>query len=98
MSSEAINSDFIDVRKLMKEVSVEELCRTAEEFFAQRVNWDSLNIIRSFSWNSSPRCWKDTRQREAMSYLTTFLRRDTRLRYFNLLTAISQKHRPLRKS
>jgi len=43
MSSEAINSDFIDVRKLMKEVSVEELCRTAEQFFAQRVNWDSLH-------------------------------------------------------
>ena len=43
MSREAINSDFIDVRKLMQEVSVEELCRTAEEFFAQRVNWDSLH-------------------------------------------------------
>lgn len=43
MSSEAINSDFIDVRKLMEEVSVEELCRTAEEFFAQRINWDSLH-------------------------------------------------------
>jgi SAM-dependent methyltransferase len=42
MSSEAIDSDFIDVRKLIKEVSVEDLCRTAEEFFAQRVNWDSL--------------------------------------------------------
>lgn len=41
-TSEAINSEFIDVRKLMKEVSVEELCRAAEEFFAQRVNWDSL--------------------------------------------------------
>ena len=43
MGSEAINSDFIDVRKLMKEVSVEEFCRTAEEFFAQRVDWDSLH-------------------------------------------------------
>ena len=42
MSSEAINPDLIDVRKLMQEVSVEELCRTAEEFFAQRVDWDSL--------------------------------------------------------
>ena len=27
----------------MQEVSVEELCRTAEEFFAQRVNWESLH-------------------------------------------------------
>jgi SAM-dependent methyltransferase len=43
MSSGAINSDFIDVRKLMEEVSVEELCRTAEEFFAQRIDWDSLH-------------------------------------------------------
>jgi SAM-dependent methyltransferase len=43
MSSEAVNPAFIDVRKLMKEVSVEELCQTAEEFFAQRVNWDSLH-------------------------------------------------------
>jgi SAM-dependent methyltransferase len=43
MSSEGINSDFVDVRKLMKELSVEELCQTAEEFFAQRVDWDSLH-------------------------------------------------------
>src|SRR6266404_2296492 len=43
MSSEGIKSDFVDVRKLMKELSVEELCQAAEEFFAQRVDWDSLH-------------------------------------------------------
>src|SRR6266404_3645653 len=43
MSSEGISSDVLDVRKLVKELSVEELCQTAEEFFAQRVDWDSLH-------------------------------------------------------
>src|SRR5882672_1373238 len=43
MSSEEISSDFIDVRKLMKKLSVEELCQTAEEFFAQRADWDGLH-------------------------------------------------------
>jgi len=43
MSGEGISSDVLDVRKLVKELSVEELCQTAEEFFAQRVDWDSLH-------------------------------------------------------
>jgi SAM-dependent methyltransferase len=43
MSSEAVDSDFIDVRKLIKELSVEELCQTAEEFFARLDNWDYLH-------------------------------------------------------
>jgi SAM-dependent methyltransferase len=43
MSNGAINPDFVDVRQLMQELSVEELCLAAEEFFAQRVDWDSLH-------------------------------------------------------
>ena len=43
MSSEAINPDFVDVRRLMQELSVEELCLAAEEFFAQRIDWESLH-------------------------------------------------------
>jgi SAM-dependent methyltransferase len=42
MSSQTIEAGFIDVKKLIEELSVEELCRTAEEFFAQRSNWPSL--------------------------------------------------------
>ena len=34
--------DFIDVRQRMQEMSVEELCQTAEEFFARLVSWDYL--------------------------------------------------------
>lgn len=36
------STEFIDVRKLIEEVSVEELCRSAEQFFANRIDWDSL--------------------------------------------------------
>ncbi len=43
MSSEAVNSEFVDVRKLIRELSVEELCQTAEEFFARLDNWDYLH-------------------------------------------------------
>ncbi len=42
MSNGAINPDFVDVRQLIKELSVEELCQTAEEFFARLDNWDYL--------------------------------------------------------
>jgi SAM-dependent methyltransferase len=43
MSGGAIDDPgFIDVRKLIEGLSVEELCQTAEEFFAQRAGWDSL--------------------------------------------------------
>src|SRR5258708_9788032 len=43
MSREAINPGFVDVRKLMHELSVEELCLAAEEFFEQRSAWDGLH-------------------------------------------------------
>jgi glycosyltransferase involved in cell wall biosynthesis/SAM-dependent methyltransferase len=35
--------DFIDVRERMNELSVEELCETAETFFARLDNWDYLH-------------------------------------------------------
>jgi 2-polyprenyl-3-methyl-5-hydroxy-6-metoxy-1,4-benzoquinol methylase len=34
------SANFIDVREFKKTMSVEELCRTAEEYFAVRKNWD----------------------------------------------------------
>lgn len=43
MSREAIDPGFIDVRQLIDELSVEELCQTAEEFFARLPNWDYLH-------------------------------------------------------
>lgn len=43
MSSEAVDPDFIDVGKLINELSVEDLCQTAEEFFARLDNWDYLH-------------------------------------------------------
>ena len=42
MIAENRSAEFIDVRKLIQEMSVEELCRSAEEFFAKRAGWDSL--------------------------------------------------------
>ena len=35
--------DFIDVRQRMEELSIEELCQTAEEFYARLDNWDYLH-------------------------------------------------------
>lgn len=40
MSDNNSNEQFIDVRELMKELSVEELCRTAEDYFERIPNWD----------------------------------------------------------
>lgn len=54
MSSETIDSDFIDVRKLIKELSVEELCQTAEEFFARLDNWDYLHAKPLAAINETP--------------------------------------------
>ncbi|HJU56678.1 MAG TPA: methyltransferase domain-containing protein [Pyrinomonadaceae bacterium] len=54
MSSEAIQSDFIDVRRLIKELSVEELCQTAEEFFARLNNWDYLHSKPFAAINETP--------------------------------------------
>ncbi|HKQ50866.1 MAG TPA: class I SAM-dependent methyltransferase [Pyrinomonadaceae bacterium] len=54
MSSEAIKSDFIDVRKLIEELSVEELCKTAEEFFARLPNWDYLHAKPFAAMSETP--------------------------------------------
>ncbi len=40
MSSQQLDTSFINVRELIKELSVEELCETAEEFFARLDDWD----------------------------------------------------------
>ena len=37
-----IDLDFIDVRRRMKELSVEELCETAEQFYARLDSWEYL--------------------------------------------------------
>ncbi len=42
MNNCATHTDFIDVRRRINELSVEELNRTAEEFFARRWDWESL--------------------------------------------------------
>lgn len=42
MNSAADQAEFIDVKQRIRELSVEELCGSAEDFFAQRANWDSL--------------------------------------------------------
>lgn len=54
MSSETINAEFIDVRKLINELSVEELCQTAEEFFARLNNWDYLHSKPFAAVNETP--------------------------------------------
>jgi SAM-dependent methyltransferase len=43
MSSQPNQTEMIDVRKLINELSVGELCQTAEEFFARIENWDYLH-------------------------------------------------------
>lgn len=40
MSDNNTDQQFIDVRQLMKELSVEELCQTAEDYFERIPNWD----------------------------------------------------------
>ena len=42
MNSAGEQAEFIDVQQRIRELSVEELCGSAEDFFAQRANWDSL--------------------------------------------------------
>jgi SAM-dependent methyltransferase len=54
MSSEAMETSFIDVRQLIKELSVEELCQTAEEFFARLPNWDYLHSKPFAAINETP--------------------------------------------
>lgn len=54
MSSETIDAGFIDVRKLIDELSIEELCQTAEEFFARLGNWDYLHAKPFAAINETP--------------------------------------------
>lgn len=54
MSNEATQPDLIDVRQLMKELSVEDLCQTAEEFFARLDNWDYLHAKPFAAINETP--------------------------------------------
>jgi SAM-dependent methyltransferase len=54
MSSETIETSFIDVRRLIEELSVEELCQTAEEFFARLDNWDYLHSKPFAAINETP--------------------------------------------
>jgi hypothetical protein len=49
-----MDAGLIDVRQLIKDVSVEEFCRGAEEFFAQRINWSSLQAKPFSEINETP--------------------------------------------
>jgi glycosyltransferase involved in cell wall biosynthesis/SAM-dependent methyltransferase len=49
-----VDPDFIDVRQRMNEWSVEELCETAEEFFARVENWDYLHAKPLAAVNETP--------------------------------------------
>jgi glycosyltransferase involved in cell wall biosynthesis/SAM-dependent methyltransferase len=50
----AVDPNFIDVRQRMKEWSVEELCETAEEFFARVDNWDYFHAKPFAAVNETP--------------------------------------------
>ena len=45
---QATDTGLIDPRELMKQLTVEELCQTAEEYFASRKNWDDA-LAKPFS-------------------------------------------------
>ena len=49
-----VDPNFIDVRQRMKEWSVEELCETAEEFFARVDNWDYFHAKPFAAVNETP--------------------------------------------
>lgn len=51
---EVSDTDFIDVRQRMREWSVEELCETAEEFFARVENWDYFHAKPFAAVNETP--------------------------------------------
>jgi glycosyltransferase involved in cell wall biosynthesis/SAM-dependent methyltransferase len=53
-SDKPTDPDFIDVRQRMKEWSVEELCETAEEFFARVENWDYFHAKPFAAVNETP--------------------------------------------
>ena len=50
----AREADFIDVRQRMTELSIEELCETAETFFARLPNWDYLHAKPFAAVNETP--------------------------------------------
>lgn len=54
IDEEPVDSNFIDVRQRMKEWSVEELCETAEEFFARVEDWDYLHAKPFAAINETP--------------------------------------------
>jgi glycosyltransferase involved in cell wall biosynthesis/SAM-dependent methyltransferase len=54
LSEEATDPNFIDVRQRMREWSVEELCETAEEFFARLDNFDYLHAKPFAAVNETP--------------------------------------------
>ena len=54
VSEAPVDPDFIDVRQRMREWSVEELCETAEEFFARIDNWDYLHAKPFAAVNETP--------------------------------------------
>jgi glycosyltransferase involved in cell wall biosynthesis/SAM-dependent methyltransferase len=54
VGEEAVDPNFIDVRQRMKEWSVEELCETAEEFFARLDNFDYLHAKPFAAVNETP--------------------------------------------
>lgn len=47
-------TEFIDVRQRMKELSVEELCETADTFYARLDNWDYLHAKPLATVNETP--------------------------------------------
>ena len=49
-----VDPNFIDVRQRMREWSVEELCETAEEFFARVDNWDYFHAKPFAAVNETP--------------------------------------------
>jgi glycosyltransferase involved in cell wall biosynthesis/SAM-dependent methyltransferase len=54
VNEEPVDPNFIDVRQRMKEWTVEELCETAEEFFARVENWDYLHAKPFAAINETP--------------------------------------------
>src|SRR5829696_2892671 len=54
VSETPVDPNFIDVRQRMKEWSVEELCETAEEFFARVDNWDYFHAKPFAAVNETP--------------------------------------------
>src|SRR2546421_1647204 len=54
MKKERVESALIDVRDLISQVSVEDLCRTAEEFFARLNNWNYLHAKPFAAINETP--------------------------------------------